>query len=143
MTLVHPRRYCGWFDGHADGDAPDCVSLYGVTTRDPATFQGAAFVLVSIALAASHVPARRAMTVDLLVVLAPSERRRSILGRDAVEGARGSHFERGQLVDDDRGHAEISWRVATNAARDRRGRVVEQGNDGVRVDESTPADASL
>jgi putative ABC transport system permease protein len=43
--------------------------LYGVATLDPATFLSAGFILVSIALAASYVPARRAMTVDPLVAL--------------------------------------------------------------------------
>lgn len=43
--------------------------LYGVTPLDPATFLGAAFVLVSIALAAGYIPARRAMNVDPLIAL--------------------------------------------------------------------------
>jgi ABC-type antimicrobial peptide transport system permease subunit len=43
--------------------------LYGVTPLDPATFLGAALVLVSIALAAGYIPARRAMTIDPLVAL--------------------------------------------------------------------------
>src|SRR5262249_23006047 len=40
-----------------------------------------------------------------------------------------------QLMDDDRGHTEIPRRVPTDAARDRGRRVIEQGNDGVRVEE--------
>jgi hypothetical protein len=39
-----------------------------------------------------------------------------------------------QLMDDDGRHPEIPGRVATNAARDRRGRVVEQGDDGVHAE---------
>jgi putative ABC transport system permease protein len=43
--------------------------LYGVTVHDPITLAGCAILLVSVALAASCVPARRAMRVDPLVAL--------------------------------------------------------------------------
>ena len=43
--------------------------LFGVGTDDPVTFLGVAFLLIGVALAASYIPARRAMRVDPIVAL--------------------------------------------------------------------------
>ncbi len=43
--------------------------LFGVGMYDPATFLGVAALLIAVALAASYVPARRAMRVDPILAL--------------------------------------------------------------------------
>src|SRR6201987_3294838 len=43
--------------------------LFGIGTYDPVTFLGGAFLQITVALAASYVPARRAMRVDPMVAL--------------------------------------------------------------------------
>jgi putative ABC transport system permease protein len=44
-------------------------ALFGVRPTDPPTFAAVALLLVSVALAACYIPARRAIRVDPLVVL--------------------------------------------------------------------------
>jgi putative ABC transport system permease protein len=43
--------------------------IYGVSSADPLTFFGVAFLLAFVALAACYIPARRAMRVDAIVAL--------------------------------------------------------------------------
>jgi putative ABC transport system permease protein len=43
--------------------------LYSVSAIDPATFAAVAFILALIAMAASYIPARRALRLDPLVAL--------------------------------------------------------------------------
>jgi len=43
--------------------------LFGVGVYDPVTFLGVAALLIVVALAASYIPARRAMRVDPIVAL--------------------------------------------------------------------------
>jgi len=43
--------------------------LFGVSAYDPITFLAVAFLLFLVALAASYIPARRAMRVDPMVAL--------------------------------------------------------------------------
>jgi putative ABC transport system permease protein len=43
--------------------------LFGVTATDPATFAGVALVLVSAAMIATYLPARRAAAVDPIIAL--------------------------------------------------------------------------
>jgi len=43
--------------------------LFGVSAHDPLTFVGVGVLLVIVAVAASYIPARRAMRVDPMIAL--------------------------------------------------------------------------
>jgi putative ABC transport system permease protein len=43
--------------------------LFGVSAHDPLTFAGVAMLLIVVAVAASYIPARRAMRVDPMIAL--------------------------------------------------------------------------
>jgi predicted permease len=68
MTLVGAGAAIGLVGGFAAARSLERF-LYGVPTSDPATFTGAATLLVAIALVACIVPARRAMRVNPITAL--------------------------------------------------------------------------
>ncbi len=68
MTLVGAGAVIGLIGGFAAARSLERF-LYGVPTSDPATFAGAAALLVAIALVACIVPARRAMRVNPITAL--------------------------------------------------------------------------
>ena len=68
MTLVGAGAVIGLIGGFATARSLERF-LYGVPTSDPATFAGAATLLIAIALVACIVPARRAMRVDPITAL--------------------------------------------------------------------------
>jgi predicted permease len=68
MTLVGAGAVIGLIGGFAAARLLERF-LYGVPTSDPATFAGAATLLIAIALVACIVPARRAMRVNPITAL--------------------------------------------------------------------------
>ena len=68
MTLVGTGAVIGLIGGFATARLL-ARFLYGVPTSDPATFAGAATLLIAIALVACIVPARRAMRVNPITAL--------------------------------------------------------------------------
>ena len=68
LTLVGIGAVIGLIGGFAAARSL-AGFLYGVPTSDPATFAGAATLLIAVALVACIVPARRAMRVNPLTAL--------------------------------------------------------------------------
>ncbi len=68
MTLVGTGAVIGLIGGFATARSLERF-LYGVPTSDPATFAGAATLLIAIAFVACIVPARRAMRVNPITAL--------------------------------------------------------------------------
>ena len=68
MTLVGVGAVIGLIGGFVAARSLEGF-LYGVPTSDPATFAGAATLLIAVALVACIVPARRAMRVDPITAL--------------------------------------------------------------------------
>ena len=68
MTLVCAGAAIGVIGGFATARSLERF-LYGVPTSDPATFAGAATLLIAVAFVACIVPARRAMRVDPITAL--------------------------------------------------------------------------